>query len=93
MSKDGGNVTFTNLIAMTGKGAQGGKDGTFFFRLGGSLDKEVMRIEPDGSFYVHGRKVTDDRLVYLAFKGWLMGCDNLPSAETLDRINGGDHKG
>ena len=37
---------------------------------------EVLRIEPDGSFYVHGKKVIKDIEVYNGFVDFLkgMGC-------------------
>ncbi len=61
---DGGNVTFD-----VGAGWNGGKDGHFLFQRQGV---EVLRIDPDGGFYVEGRKVTDDLEVYKAFKNLLL---------------------
>jgi len=34
---------------------------------------EVLRIESDGSFYVHGKKVTEDIEVYNGFVDFLKG--------------------
>ena len=36
-----------------------------------SDEKEVLRLDADGSFYVQGNKVAEDIEVYHAFKKWL----------------------
>jgi len=34
-------------------------------------EREVLRLAPDGGFFVEGRKVTTDQEVCEAFKNWL----------------------
>lgn len=43
----------------------------FSFMVGPNNDIEALRIDPDGSFYVHGNKVTDDVEIYRAFVRFL----------------------
>ena len=42
--------------------------------------REIMRIEPDGKFYVNGRLVETDREVYEGMKQWLIESNYYPGA-------------
>jgi hypothetical protein len=32
---------------------------------------EVLRLDPNGKFFVYGKEVAEDKEVYTAFKNWL----------------------
>jgi hypothetical protein len=67
MNDQGGNIEFT-----TGMGFNA-PNGAFVFNVpldsGGS--REILRINPDGKFFVDGRYVQDDVLVYEGFRAWI----------------------
>ena len=45
--------------------------GSILFNLSGI---EMMRIDPDGRFFVHGRHVETDREVYDGFREFVLKC-------------------
>lgn len=46
--------------------------GSVVFKMGDGT--EAMRIEPDGSFKVHGQAVAADKSVFQGFSDWLFKC-------------------
>jgi len=80
--RSGGNV---NMIAgasllkpegeislSSGLGASGFPSGAIRFLIPSeSGEKEVLRIDPGGGFYVNGNLVEEDALVYASFRRWL----------------------
>ncbi len=62
-SAPGGDVSFT-----VGKGL---RDRHGSFRFCGPNGDEILKIDPDGQFWVGGRLVTEDLLVYEGFRAWL----------------------
>lgn len=72
----GGNITLIagetprNLILSSGFGDP---PGSIILQVPDADDNKVerLRIDPDGSFYVEGRKVTTDHDVYEAFSDWM----------------------
>lgn len=75
----GGNLIFAKAdgpqptVLSSGAGYAGrGISGSILFQVGGET---VMRLEPDGAVFVHGKKVANDREVFLEFKSWLSSGD------------------
>lgn len=68
---DGGDVTLS-----VGMAAPGGVHGSFRFMIpkedGGQT--ELLRFDPDGSFFFKGEKQAEDRLAYECFRHWLIQC-------------------
>lgn len=67
----GGDVRF-----QTGMGGDTLSDGRHVDPLHGSFifvagDREMMRIDPDGAFYVRGERVGTQVEVYEQFRAWL----------------------
>ena len=58
-------------------------EGDIRFHMAGGL--EVIRIESNGDFYVHGRKVDNDHEIYQAFRKFLGMSYNLPVPDPRPR--------
>lgn len=68
--KSGSLVISTGKYIDSTKGEFPEKAGSIILRAG---DHEVLRFDPGGGFFVEGRHVTDDSLVYDAFLRFLKG--------------------
>lgn len=52
-----------------GRGEEPGRGGDICFTLSGGV--EILRFASEGSVYVRGKQVDDNRAIYDAFKAWL----------------------
>lgn len=66
---NGGDVTLA-----VGMAAPGGVHGSFRFMIPkeGGGQTELLRFDPDGSFFFKGEKQAEDRLAYECFRHWLI---------------------